>query len=502
MPKRKLSDRDANPDSQAHSHSQSKSLTKPDAARAAENKEIKLQTARLKHQFDFGVTSLSRALKAARISERQKLGRRQKEVKVPAGAEDDAAVRNSKYKKGKGKMGGKSKKGDVDPEEAARRIEGEIAVLKTLDPTKCAEKYLFKQLAKTKRIEETQVFYRFKQAKKLTVEAPKSTEEANVTARLFMSQPVKNVLPGIMERLKALFALDKESGKKVKKGTGKATENDEEQAQREVSIPVSDDEDDAGDEDIEMEDTDGNSDSEEDYSAFDARLAPDSDEEEESEDDALTRPQIRRSSMSITPSPEPSPEPSISLSASRTPSPPPTKKPKPTGKEPKAPATSTTFLPSLMMGGYWSGSENEESDVDAENAADDIAPKRKNRMGQQARRALWEKKYGAGAKHVKETANKKGNKKGKGRDSGWDLRKGATGDGDGSRSRFGTGSNSMAVTGERRFGGASAGAGDGGKDAKKKADANKPLHPSWEAARKAKEAKATAAFSGKKVVFD
>ncbi|KAL4796830.1 Bud-site selection protein [Aspergillus venezuelensis] len=498
MPKRKLSDREADPESQSHSHS--KSHSKSDAARAAENKEIKLQTARLKHQFDFGVTGLSRALKAARISERQKLGRRQKEVKVPAGAEDDAAGRNAKYKKGKGKMGSKNKKADVDPQEAARRIEGEIQVLKTLDPTKCAEKYLFKQLAKTKRIEETQVFYRFKQAKKLTIEAPKSTEEANVTARLFMSQPVKNVLPGIIEGLRALFALGKEGGKKDKKGTGKGTEIEKEQSQREISIPLSSDEDNSGDEDIEMQDADGNSDSEEDYSAFDARLAPDSDEEEESEDDALSRPQIRRSSMSITPSPEPSLEPSISLSASRSPSPPPTKKPKPTGKEPKAPATSTTFLPSLMMGGYWSGSENEESDVDAENAADDVAPKRKNRMGQQARRALWEKKYGAGAKHVKETANKKGGKgKGKGRDSGWDLRKGATGDGDGGRSRFGTGSNSMAVTGERRFG--AAGARDG-NDAKKKADANKPLHPSWEAARKAKEAKATAAFSGKKVVFD
>jgi hypothetical protein len=162
---------------------------------------------------------------------------------------------------------------------------------------------------------------------------------------------------------------------------------------------------------------------------------------------------------------------------------PPSKKQKAAAKASKTPATSTTFLPSLMMGGYWSGSESEPEEIDE-------APRRKNRMGQQARRALWEKKYGAGANHVKE-----GKQKSNGRDGGWDPRKGAT-DGDGARRRFGTGSNTMALGTDKRTGS------QRGPAAGKKPQDDKPLHPSWEAARKAKEQKTMAAFQGKKVVFD
>ncbi|RAL67103.1 hypothetical protein DID88_007883 [Monilinia fructigena] len=48
------------------------------------------------------------------------------------------------------------------------------------------------------------------------------------------------------------------------------------------------------------------------------------------------------------------------------------------------------------MGGYWSGSESASSLSDT-----DMKPTvRKNRMGQKARQALWEKKFGKGAKHI------------------------------------------------------------------------------------------------------
>ena len=69
------------------------------------------------------------------------------------------------------------------------------------------------------------------------------------------------------------------------------------------------------------------------------------------------------------------------------------------------------FVPTLQVG-YISGSESSATDVDA-----DMAP-RKNRRGQRARQAIWEKKYGAGAKHLKQP--NKGT-----RDSGWDLKRGA-----------------------------------------------------------------------------
>ncbi|KAL4782454.1 BUD22-domain-containing protein [Aspergillus varians] len=446
MPKRKLAD-----------------VTNDDPAAQAQSQHLRLQTSRLKHKFDFGVTTLARALKTARGFERQKLGRRQKTPQPEKGKQRD-------------------------PVETARRIVAEIAVLKTLDPTATAEKYLFKQLAKTKRIAESRIFFRLKQSKKLSVEGPKSTEEANVTARLFKSNPVKNVLPGIMDGLRGLFGLEEAGAKKKEgeKGTSGKTENKTAAgAERRGGLDISGDESESESEsegkarDVTMEDAESG---DEDYSHFNARLGSDSDGDDDdvdslSDDDEHSRTKSKshlpRSDMSI----------------SLSPSPPPQKKPKAQLKGSATP-TSTTFLPSLMMGGYWSGSESEAEEIEE-------VPRRKNRMGQQARRALWEKKYGASANHVKDQKTKPGKN---GRDSGWDARKGATSDDRGGRSKYGTGSNAMAVDFDRR-------PKQSGKEtqrgtSKKVQEESKPLHPSWEAARKAKAEKASASFSGKKVVFD
>jgi hypothetical protein len=143
-------------------------------------------------------------------------------------------------------------------------------------------------------------------------------------------------------------------------------------------------------------------------------------------------------------------------------------------------AMESTFLPSLTAGGYLSGSESDATDVE------ELVAPRKNRRGQRARQAIWEKKYGETAKHVQTT--KKSSK-----NEGWDAKRGAVfRDKDGWR--------------------------DGQKDKKrsqsdnpnleevtkkpKKRDDEGRLHPSWEAAKKAKEHKPTAAFQGKKIVFD
>ncbi|KAL2818763.1 Bud-site selection protein [Aspergillus cavernicola] len=470
MPKRKLSDiaddaiistnttttRSYPPPNQLQTQLQNPNKPQPN---------LKLQKTRLKAKFDLGVTALSRALKAARGSERQKLGRRQKTAREGVADKD-----------GKGS------------EEMGRRIEAEIKVLKELDPTSTAEKYLFKQLVKTKRIAEAPMFKRFKQSKKISLEGPKSTEEANVTARLFKSTPVKNVLPGIMEGLRGLFGLEAAGAGGNKNGGSDKVKDSRPQielGQRRGESGVSDERsgDEARDVDVDMDmDVEDAESAREDYSGFDARLGSDS-EDDDASDEGLPRKKSNapppRSSMSISLSPEPEPSPE--------------KKQKPSSKtKPStAPATSTTFLPSLMMGGYWSGSESEAEEIDE-------APVRRNRMGQQARRALWEKKYGASANHVKDEEKKRGNKKG--RDSGWDARKGATGDGDGGRRKFGTGSNAMAMTGKSRM--PPGNETQRGSGAGKKPQDDKPLHPSWEAARKAKEQKASASFSGKKVVFD
>ena len=196
-----------------------------------------------------------------------------------------------------------------------------------------------------------------------------------------------------------------------------------------------------------------------------------------------------------------SPSPSLS------PSPPPqaSKKTKPSKS-----TNSTTFLPTLS-GGYWSGSEGSN---DGENEVEDLSTvkPRKNRRGQQERRAIWEKKYGANANHVKKQAIA-GSKPG--RDEGWDLKRGARDDktrvgrggwargkmdGNGRGGRRGiirSGPNSDPVNGAREH----------GRDVKhrmKEKAGEGPLHPSWEAKKKAKEkaGNTMVAFQGKKVTFD
>ncbi|CAK5270301.1 unnamed protein product [Mycena citricolor] len=78
---------------------------------------------------------------------------------------------------------------------------------------------------------------------------------------------------------------------------------------------------------------------------------------------------------------------------------PPLKKTKATAA-PKAtvPSTTSQFLPSLSVG-FIRG----DSDSDVDDGAE-VAPERKNRRGQRARRAIWEKKYGRGANHKKKEA--------------------------------------------------------------------------------------------------
>jgi hypothetical protein len=172
--------------------------------------------------------------------------------------------------------------------------------------------------------------------------------------------------------------------------------------------------------------------------------------------------------------------PSLSLS----PSPPATKRAKPKTKPP--PTRGTVFLPSLL-GGYFSGSESDASDLDD----DDPAPVRKNRPGQNARRAIWEKKFGTGANHIKSGQGSVS------RDEGWDAKRGADSGRGRGRGRGGGGRESAGVgraTGEN--------AAEMVKRAAKVRDDLGVLHPSWQAAKKAKEEKKTAKFEGKKVVFD
>jgi hypothetical protein len=166
---------------------------------------------------------------------------------------------------------------------------------------------------------------------------------------------------------------------------------------------------------------------------------------------------------------------------------PPTREKKKQREPPKPLKPGSQFLPTLM-GGYWSGSEESATDVE-----DEVAPApRKNRPGQQARRAIWEKKFGKAANHVKNAPPPKE------KDVVWDAKLGAVsseGAGRG-RGRAGFTRNKAQVTGENASElGPRKARGLGKKD-----DVG-VLHPSWQAAKKAKEEKKAAKFEGKKVVF-
>ncbi|RXW17181.1 hypothetical protein EST38_g8672 [Candolleomyces aberdarensis] len=140
----------------------------------------------------------------------------------------------------------------------------------------------------------------------------------------------------------------------------------------------------------------------------------------------------------------------------------------------------STFLPSLAVG-FIPGSD--DSDVEAEGS---IAEPRKNRRGQRARRAIWEKKYGRNANHKKtETAE---NEK-KARMEAWSrVKKSQTRPTDRGPQRKTIHREAPKAPEPSTL---------------KKDNKDKPLHPSWEAKRKLKEKQSDAivASQGKKIKF-
>ncbi|KAJ5959450.1 Bud-site selection protein BUD22 [Penicillium vulpinum] len=434
---------------------------------SSDTRKMSIHGTRLTQMFENGVLMIMRGLKTSRGFERQKLSRREKTAKAQ---KDDKAL---------------------------ARLKEEIETLKGLDYHATSERYLFKQLVRTKRIAETRTFGEFQEVKKVSQDGPKSTAEANILARLFKSTPVQKEIPGIMAGIRKLLRVDELPTNKAKKDddkkdaptkkSRKERSGSESESEAATSNPRRGEQVSRIANDMDISGSDESDD--EDMSQFNSRLGPGSDSEADSEsgdEEDLAADDI---SDSISRSPSPS------FSAADSP---PTKKVKGT-KGSAAAVKSTTFLPSLMNGGYWSGSE-EATDVEDDGAK----PARKNRMGQQARRALWEKKYGATANHVKQEqlAAKYG-----GRDNGWDTKRGAT---DGTRGgRGGRGGKRGGFGGgfgrpqnrDDSAGAPHAGQRPGGKPKAPHKDDTGPLHPSWEAKRKLKE-QAPVAFAGKKVTFD
>lgn len=369
----------------------------------------------------------------------------------------------------------------------------------TLDLPTTARNYLYKSLVKFKAVAESPDLPKFVSTPPPPIN---DTAKANVIARLCNSNPVKEALPPILKDIqralgiepkdvkegkKRLRAKDIEKQKQEEQQKTKPTKKSQPAAESEsgdVSMGEAEDESDVSQSIRRKEEArELGSGSEDEFAEFNDRLAGSSDsegEDEQSDEATLKRGKASRAAAlraalaDISPSASPSPSPSPSASP-----------------EPESPPARTTkpgasaFIPSLTMGGYWSGSESEPEDFE------DAQPK-KNRRGQRARQAIAEKKFGKHAKHLQNQAKTGKND----RNAGWDAKRGAT---DGPRAR-GPPRSRFEKPGQDR-GARREGAAEPPK--KKHRDDQGSLHPSWEAAKKAKEAKKVmASFEGKKITFD
>ncbi|PGG96027.1 hypothetical protein AJ79_09768 [Helicocarpus griseus UAMH5409] len=411
------------------------------------DRKLNVQIARLEQKIEYGSQLIHRALKTARGFERQKLGRRQKTAKQ------------------------KNETAQLS------RIEQEIQALKGLDLGITAERQLLKHLIKTKRIAESPAFVKVS-AKRPPPEGPKNAPESNVIARLFKSNPVRDVLPGIISGVREILGIV-DGAPAEKPNRPEKTKPQPKRSEEVEDVPESRERHDS-ESDQEMEGAD--------LEQYNARLASSSESEsDEEEDNDFALPSNSgkyNPAADLSLSPTPSVASSDDIPEAKT------KASKSNKTEP-----TTTFLPSLTMGGYWSGSESADEDA----AAAAIEQPRKNRMGQQARRKLWEKKFGASANHIK--------KQEQSRESGWDMRRGATSRDDtrgkrGRGGRFAGGLPSRKPREERDERVERAPKRGSGRSKAPQPANDKPLHPSWEAAKKAKEQKTQAAFQGRKVVFD
>lgn len=191
-------------------------------------------------------------------------------------------------------------------------------------------------------------------------------------------------------------------------------------------------------------------------------------------------------------------------------------KPSKTAEKPGKAGSSSMFLPSLAAGFAAGDSDSDpDNDYDPDGIIGTKKAERKNRRGQRARQAIWEKKYGKGAKHVvKRREEEAKGPDGQKPDGGWSARgKGGVAPDTAPvlRRPFGAGARPAA--------GAPAAPGAGPKgpkglkglnpnaksvDMPAAKDSAKDLHPSWEAARLRKQKMMDGADGAKatKIVFD
>ena len=339
------------------------------------------------------------------------------------------------------KLGRRQKTASNEPH-SLLRLREEVIVLKQLDMAQDAQNYLLKQLSRTKRIKESPAFIAL-YGSDPPVEATSTGAEANVLGRLFNAAPVKKVVPEIMQSVFSILGLPINP----KDGSGAVKKSTSEQPPSE----------------------DANGFQDESFEGF-------SPNESDSDDKVSISEDSDQDAASISVSEE-----ALSDSYPRS-----TENPRSV-----KPLTKTSFLPSLSMGGYYSGSESDEGET-FDDAGAATLQVRKNRRGQRARQQIAEKKFGQRAKHLQ------GRRETSERDSGWDAKRGAIAQrserrGYAARDRTDV-SRSKSQFDRKKL---------PERPETKKRDDQGSLHPSWEAAKKRKmQGQGQAQFSGKKITFD
>lgn len=375
----------------------------------------------------------------------------------------------------------------------------------SLDVDSLAELYLYKSMIKINSLVSAPAFPSWIEIRLNELSKPQDSAYANVQARLLNSQPVKKAMNDSMDNIRACFGFD-ESPNGKRKRLRKADYEREQKSNSEdlslahqnahVHVEHMGSESFAADE-VELFNSDQADSSSDGIDAnYDSRLAGSSDESFEGFSDATGSEELRTSTkkdtsrnLSLSPSPSYSESSIIPDQGSQDNA--------RALRKPIVNPKGTTFLPSLMMGGYWSGSE---PGSDEEGGVGEI--RRKNRRGQQERRLIAEKKFGQNANHLKKQ------RKESDRDKGWDARRGAQASGGRENQRRGNGRTNRTPLTSRFTKGAASSSGANSnpvgqrRTAEKMQAAEAPLHPSWQAAKSAKEQKQAATFQGKKVVFN
>ncbi|KAI0345797.1 Bud-site selection protein [Trametopsis cervina] len=395
------------------------------------------------------------------------------------------------------KLKGLRSKTPDSPEVAA--LEEQLDLLKKCDHEPFADTALKTKIHKDKMLSENEHLTAAaaeELASNLVVPAAPGSNLAKVQGRLLSSKLIAVEVAAIIEALKSTISPEPRKGKEraIEEEAAEEVDGEEQEDEDAAVRPVK------KSKLAQSNAEDGANDAEEDSDAS-SRVAAFSDEEgvddagwesgsihegsddedegsEEDEDHDTDESEDESDAEPSTTSRKPSkPAPKLATPADKT------SKAKQKSTADAKPGTST-FLPSLAVG-YTRG-DSDASDV---SDGEDDAPK-KNRRGQRARRAIWEKKFGRNANHVKKQQEimAKGP-----RDNGWPRQNRAA-----PQDRSGTRQRPYPTSAKESQPppGAPPPTTNGRKE-------EKALHPSWEAKRRLKEKQnpSIVAPQGKKIVF-